>query len=196
MPRCEFCLGAICLLRAFERCAVFNEAIFAQIANFTGVVSAEEAEFWNAHFQQTSLFRQAHFFGTASFAIDRKLSAKFDGLADFTETEFDGGAYFDFVVFRSDAEFSRSRFFSVATFRKVTFGAGSNFWGVQVFEDFFSTVPILEELQTLATMKARACCFRWRQSLESGCFHSDVDFAFASLDGVGIFTGVVFENSG
>ncbi len=177
----------------FERRAILNQTTFKEAVSFVGVRFGEDVEFRSAHFEQAAVFRHSHFSGTAAFGVTSQLTANFDGLADFSDAQFDGGAYFDFVVFHGDAEFSRSRFLSVATFRKVTFGAGSDFWGAEASEDLFLNGSVFTGTANFMTVKARHAVFGGDKVWKAAVFHSDADFAFASVNGLAIFTGVVFE---
>ena len=110
----------------------FDNATFAENADFRNAVFGGRASFDQAAFQASSvsvgdgnLFEGAIFMNTASFK-----AASFSGTANFRKAKFRAGAYFDGAEFRrplGGALFTQSEFSSEASFENADFAIAASF---------------------------------------------------------------------
>ena len=123
----------------FNEYADFGGAEFSGYVSFVGTKFINEADFESSEFGGEANFHRAEFKGNAFFE-----KAKFSGdakvkefghepkfSADFVETKFKGGAYFNYAKFDVGVYFTESKFDKYATFWEAEFGGVAYFGQAQ-----------------------------------------------------------------
>jgi hypothetical protein len=147
-------------------------------------------------FDGLALFRETHFQGDTAFH-----GATFQGDAEFDGASFEGEAWFDGATFRRGAAFDGTTFKSSASFSEATFRGAAHFRGATLLGDIvfhqaiFQSGLSFEEATFRGAAQFDGASFRGDTGFDRASFQSDARFRRASFQATPRFNGVSFQDT-